>query len=130
MKQNAVVMWRKTWDSIPNKYKPLASRLNCILTRQKLEDWRNYKFFWSLESCLEKLNSDKSIENIFIIWWANLYNQVLSNSLLDTIYLTQIDWDHNCDVFFDWVPDNFKLTLKSEQKEEKWIKFKFLVFKK
>eukprot|EP01084_Bolivina_argentea_P223488 378123_1 len=32
-KQNAVIMGRKTWQSIPNKYRPLPSRLNIVLTR-------------------------------------------------------------------------------------------------
>lgn len=32
-KQNAVIMGRKTWESIPSKYRPLPSRLNIVLTR-------------------------------------------------------------------------------------------------
>jgi dihydrofolate reductase len=33
-KRNAVVMGRKTWESIPEKFRPLPDRLNVILTRQ------------------------------------------------------------------------------------------------
>lgn len=32
-KQNAVVMGRKTWESIPAKFRPLRGRLNVVLTR-------------------------------------------------------------------------------------------------
>ena len=37
-KQNAVIMGRKTWESIPSQFQPLPGRLNVVISRQdKLE---------------------------------------------------------------------------------------------
>jgi len=34
-----VIMGRKTWDSLPPKFRPLPGRLNIVVTRQP--DWRS-----------------------------------------------------------------------------------------
>lgn len=135
-KHNAIIMWRKTWESIPAKYRPLPNRINCILSRT-LHTQSNHSekddfvlYFNSLESCLKEINSKENIEEIFIIWWANLYNQVRGHELLERIYLTKVEWDHNCDVFFDGVPDNFTLESESETQEDNDIKYTFLRYKK
>ncbi|KAI1625081.1 dihydrofolate reductase [Exophiala viscosa] len=39
---NAVVMGRKTWESIPPKFRPLSNRLNVIITRAKSSDFARH----------------------------------------------------------------------------------------
>ena len=135
-KKNAVIMWRKTWESIPPRFKPLSNRINCILSREvKLESNNGNTnnlvlYFNSFENCLEKLDNREDLENIFIIWWAYLYNQVLNNPLLEKIYITRIKWDFKCDKFFDWIPDNFVSEWEWTELKEKKIKFYFEVYSK
>ncbi len=56
-KKNAVVMGRKTWESIPEKRRPLPGRLNCVITRQA--DYtlpEGVLRFGSLDDCLGYLS--------------------------------------------------------------------------
>lgn len=135
-KMNAVVMWRKTRESIPSKFRPLPDRINCILTRNikhddigsKIDDFVLY--FNSIDHCLSELESKENVENIFIIGWANLYNQLLNHPLLDKIYITKVVWNFDCDVFFNWIPDNFKVESYTDEEQENDIKYSFWVYKK
>lgn len=127
---NMVVMWRKTWESIPEKFKPLPWRINVVLTRNKDFTDKWCISFGSIDDIINEFDEMKNIENIFIIWWASIYNQVLNNSLLDKIYITRIEKNFDCDVFIDKIPANFILESCSELYEENWIKFKFEVYKK
>ena len=69
-KLNAVIMWRKTWESIPSKYRPLPDRINCILSRtlkhedinSKIDDFVLY--FNDFDHCLNELWSKENIENL------------------------------------------------------------------
>ncbi len=135
-KLNAVVMWRKTRESIPSKYRPLPERVNCILSRSiknddiwsKIDDFVLY--FNSLEHCLSELESKENIENVFIIGWAQLYNSVLDNPMLDKIYLTKVKWDFNCDVFFDWIPKEFTVESYTDYENEVGIEYSFWVYER
>ena len=133
---NGVVMWRKTWESIPAKYRPLPNRVNCVLSRSITQESSDSKiddfilYFNSLDSCLDELNKKDNIEDIYIIWGAFLYNQIIADERLDKIYITRVFWDYDCDVFFDGIPSEFSLESYSDEQEENWIKFRFEVWKK
>ena len=72
-KKNAVIMGRKTWESIPVKSRPLPGRLNVILTRSGSFDFatvENVVICGSMKSALELLASTPyclSIEKVFVV---------------------------------------------------------------
>ncbi len=133
-KQNAVIMGRKTWESIPEKYRPLPKRLNCVLSSDYSNNTEeideNSYGFSDFEKCLTFINKRKDIEQIFIIWGSYLYNLVLDNPYLDLIYITRVYWDFNCDVFFSDIPYEFIEISKSEKKKYKDIEYQFFVYKR
>ena len=129
-KINAVIMWRKTWESIPEKFRPLSDRMNCVLTRDREYEDNGCVSYTSLEECLEDTKNNILIENIFIIGGSQLYNWVLGDERLDKIYLTRVEWEYKCEVFFDWVPDKFLLESASEKYTQWEYSFVFEVYKR
>ncbi|MCD5385040.1 dihydrofolate reductase [Candidatus Gracilibacteria bacterium] len=135
-KFNAVIMGKKTWKSIPSKFRPLNDRINCVLTRNiknddigsKLDDFVLY--FNSFEHCLSELESKENLENIFVIGGANLYNQILDNPMLDKIYITKIKGNYNCDVFFDGIPEGFIVESYTDWRIENNIEYSFWIYKR
>ncbi|ODV86744.1 hypothetical protein CANARDRAFT_6317 [[Candida] arabinofermentans NRRL YB-2248] len=112
-KQNVVIMGRKTWESIPAKFRPLKGRLNIILTRNLAKTQAEYetelntysnglKLTDSLSSALDSIDATKFNE-IFIIGGAEIYNHLLANDSdkIDRIFLTEITHDDSLpmDVF-------------------------------
>ncbi|OAY83685.1 Bifunctional dihydrofolate reductase-thymidylate synthase, partial [Ananas comosus] len=84
-KKNAVIMGRKTWESIPLQYRPLPGRLNIILTRSGSFDiatLQNVICCASLSSALELLSSTP-----------------YSLSIEKAIHLTDIETSFDCDTF-------------------------------
>lgn len=72
-KKNAVIMGRKTWESIPLENRPLPGRLNVVLTRSGSFDIataENVVICGSMASALELLAASPyclSIEKVFVI---------------------------------------------------------------
>jgi len=130
-KQNAVIMWRKTWESIPEKFKPLPWRKNFILTSQKnFLEWKNFsnevKIFSDFDQCLKKISENKNLDKIFVIWWWEIYKTAINHQNCEKIFLTKVFWDFWCDKFFPKIPEKFKKVFESEIFEENGIKFQFI----
>jgi len=73
LKKNAVIMGRKTWESIPTRNRPLPGRLNVVLTRSGSFDIataENVVICGSMNSALDLLAASPycfSTEKVFVI---------------------------------------------------------------
>ncbi len=114
-----IIMWLKTYNSI---WRPLPNRRNLVLTRQDIKiNW--VEIFHSIPELLDNLNKTEKNNEIFIIWWANIYKQFLP--LADKIYLTQIKTDYDWDTFFPDFEENF-----TEVSREKHDELDFVIYNK
>lgn len=90
---NAVIMGRKTWQSIPEKFRPLPKRLNIVLSRSQHENKGDdtVLFCTSLEEALSKAKEySKPVEKIFIMGGGELYNQAHNSGQAGHLVLTEI----------------------------------------
>lgn len=124
-KQNALIMWRITWESIPDKYKPLSWRKNIVLSSNKNLNLPNWVLVHnSLENSLRHLSEEQSVENIFVMWWWSIYKQAINSEFLDKIYITEIMSDFECDTFFPNI-DKFNKIKEEKEQKENWVKYRF-----
>jgi dihydrofolate reductase len=89
-----VIMGRKTWDSLPPKFRPLPGRVNIVITRQP--DWHENgaKPFASLDGALRFC---EHFEEVWVIGGAQLYAQALP--LARRAVITEIAQDFEGDAF-------------------------------
>lgn len=105
-KCNAVIMGRKTWDSLPVRYQPLPKRLNIILTRHPeglLPDPSQVLTAGSLQEAMSLLTRsphDLQVERVFVIGGESLYNEAIDDLQCVALYVTQVEGSYKCDVHF------------------------------
>ncbi|XP_063223937.1 dihydrofolate reductase-like isoform X2 [Bacillus rossius redtenbacheri] len=122
-KKNAVVMGRKTWESIPVKMRPLPGRENIVLSRRVLDIPNNAATVCSsFASAVEALSSPPlcdTVESVWIIGGSSLYKEAMQSPLCHRIYLTRILKHYDCDVFLPDIPASFVRIKDSRVPEEK-----------
>jgi len=130
--KNAVIMGRRTWESIPEKFRPLQGRINLVLTRNKsLVLPAGVLRAESLSAALLLLNDGewkKTVETIYVIGGAEAFKEALRNPQCQKIYMTRVVGRFDCDVFFPPFQNSFAETLKSPRFTENSIQYYFAVY--
>ncbi|XP_071515474.1 dihydrofolate reductase isoform X2 [Panulirus ornatus] len=137
-KQNMVLMGRKTWESIPMKFRPLPGRLNVILSSQAKDDKSHFSggiACSSFEEALEAHHHSSELETIWVIGGSSLYKMALESEHLHRIYLTRILKNFECDTFLPHIDlTRFKLvedpSVSTELQQEGDITYKYEVYEK
>jgi len=121
---NAVIMGRKTWDSIPPKFRPLDNRTNIILSRSLsgkdvIGDSSDSStdnsgtcsdkvvVCSSLEDAVETLGKMENVGNVFIIGGGQVYEESIKSGLVNKVVYTEVsDLPADTEEKFDcWFPE-------------------------
>ncbi|MBA4341915.1 MAG: hypothetical protein C0423_07160 [Methylibium sp.] len=100
---HTVIMGRKTWDSIPARFRPLPQRRNIVLSRQPGLALPGADVFASLDQAIAACADEPQV---FVMGGAEIYAQALP--LAQRLELTEIDAAFDADSFFpDWSSAGF-----------------------
>jgi len=123
-KINAVIMGRRTWESL--SVKPLPNRINIIISSSNTMVGSNQMgviIARNLVEALEIVTIKKNIDKVFVIGGEQLYNEAIRSEYCEKIYMTVLykrktNENKNeremikCDKFFpiDYTLSNYSIT--------------------
>jgi dihydrofolate reductase len=122
-----VIMGRKTWDSIPPKFRPLPGRTNIVLTRQS--DWHapgaqcTTNLHEALSFC-EQLPSKP--DTVWVIGGAQIYAQALP--LAHKAVVTQIDADFEGDSYAPQFDASWHETAREAHVSSSGLAYSFVTY--
>ena len=99
-KGHPVIMGRKNYDSIPEKFRPLKGRKNIIITRNKdyhLTHCAECAITHSIDEAFDVARQEQ-VEEVFVIGGGEIYKLALP--MADKLYLTEIKSTIEGDTYF------------------------------
>lgn len=120
-----VIMGRRTWDSLPARFRPLPGRRNIVVTRDAA---------WRAEGAIAAASLDDALAQagdaakVFVIGGAQLYALALPR--VDELVLTEVDADFaDADTFFPpWDRDAFELDAREDHVTADGIAYRFTTY--
>jgi dihydrofolate reductase len=112
-RHNAVIMGRRTWLSIPPRFRPLPRRVNVVLSRDPdFGPEPPALGAVSLDAALARLDEPDLaalVERVFVVGGGEIYAQAMESAACRDLYITRIEGRFDCDTFFPPFEDRFDL---------------------
>jgi dihydrofolate reductase len=118
-----VVMGRKTWDSLPPRFRPLPGRTNIVVTRQP--DWQAEGAVRAA-SLSEALRQAPAGPTVWVIGGAQIYAEALP--LADSVYVTEIERDFVGDAYAPTLGAEWSESERSRQVSTNGLPFSFVTY--
>lgn len=116
---HCVLMGRKTYESLPEDYRPLPDRENIVLTRSEFDPEDDSV---KVANSLEEAYSIADCKKIFIAGGASIYEQTLDEA--DKMVVTEIPGVHDGDTFFpEWRSENWREISRNAKDELEFVEY-------
>ena len=121
-----VVMGRKTWDSLPERFRPLPGRRNVVVTRQPGWNAAGAEVAHSLDDALARVADS---QKVFLIGGAELFAQAIEKA--DELVLTEIDREIDGDTFFPrWERAEFDEVSSEPHVTADGVHYRFAIYRR
>jgi len=121
---STVVMGRRTYESLPDAFRPLPERRNLVLSRDAAFSAPGVEVFASLEGALEACGGD-----CFVIGGEAVYRDALP--LAERLYVTEIDAEIEGDAHFPVLdPAQWRRVEDGERLLEGGLGFRFRTYER
>jgi dihydrofolate reductase len=118
-----VIMGRKTWDSLPPKFRPLPGRRNIVVTRQPQWQAAGAERAASLQ---EALGLCRDAERAWVIGGAQLY--ALAAPLAHVAQVTEIEQDVEGDAYAPALGPGWREVARERHRSAAGIGFSFVTY--
>jgi dihydrofolate reductase len=129
--RNVVIMGRGTWDSIPARFRPLAGRINIVVSRQPASALalpRGVHHAGSLDDALAAAEDLTPTDAVFVVGGGQLYGEAVAHPACRRIYYTRIAGRFECDTFFPPFEDGYALESMLAEREENGTAYRIEVW--
>lgn len=117
-----VIMGRRTWDSLPERFRPLPDRENIVVTRSQ---------DWSAEGARRAASVEEAVrgqERVWVIGGAEIFRQVIGDA--DRLEVTELDIEVDGDAYAPPV-DGWRLVDEGEWRTSRTgIRYRFLGYER
>lgn len=120
-----VIMGRKTWDSLPGRFRPLPGRPNVVVTRQRGWQAQGAQVAHSLQEACDLCPPDSTA---WVIGGAELYAQAMP--LACAAVVTEIDQAFDGDVFAPQFGPDWMEASRETHVSAAGLPFSFVTFQK
>lgn len=120
-----VIMGRKTWDSLPPRFRPLPGRKNIVITRQA--DW-SAQGATAASSLDAALASCAGAEEAWVIGGAQIYRQ--AEPLAERIEMTHIEQNFEGDAYAPTIGPVWRETAREDHVSASGLKFSFITYQR
>jgi len=118
-----VIMGRKTWDSLPPKFRPLPGRANIVITRQQNFGENGVQTASSLDSALQLC---KQSDDVWVIGGAQLY--ALAEPMAASAVVTEIDADFDGDAYAPALGPTWREATREHHVAASGLPFSFVTY--